>query len=355
MPTDSLSKISERASASSAAPPTTLRPNRARHEHLEQLSDIRVQVRSTPPQTRRGVLFLLTRMASALVLTLPALIGALLAWWEQGVFDVRSMLVTVVGVWSTVAGINVLGEYIDYRYTLRPEAKYLGRSFPISGASLITQGAFSGRAALTLSLTWIGVGILCMLWLVYVAGWPVLFFMVLSLVLLYLSLAPPMPHHLQWGGGELCMFLSIGLLQVLNGYYVQAQTLTVLPLGVSIPLGLFAALVTFTYTFVHRRRDWLLRKRTLAVALNERRSLNFSLSLIVLAYTALLLLVVLTLLPPWVLVGMIALPIALNEFKHERWRHTTYEDRLSLHRSVVRAFLWTGSALALTLWLDILL
>lgn len=306
----------------------------------------------TIPQTRFGRLLALLRPEAAAVLVAPLLCGATLAWWEQGQFDGETLFIVLISMLSGVLGVHALGETNDYRYILRPESKYLGKS-STRASNLIAAKAFSWRGALLISAGLLLVALGGAIYLMWLVGWPVLFFTLLSLLLYVLYVAPPARHpYLPWGLGEVGVFVGMGLLQVLNGYYVQAQVLTLLPVWSSIPLGLLCTLVVLTYTFIYQRRDWMLRKRTLVVSLQETRTLDLGFFLVLTTYTSLLLLVVFMILPPWILMGMLALPLSLDALKQVGDEEMSLDSRFALHHAMIRASIWTSGAVIVTLWLE---
>lgn len=342
MSTQSLSHLTEHGAASQT---TTDLPavHTSRAEHRTGL---------TLPRTRAGQLERLLRLEAAFALSMPLLCGAAMAWWQQGQMDVPALVVIFLVMLCGVMGINVLGEANDYRYTLRPESKYLSHA-AIAGSNLIAAKQISLRAAIGVGVTLVVAALAGTLWLMFVVGWPVCFFTLLSFLIYSAYTVPPTHHgYLSWGVGELGIFLGFGLLNILNGYYVQAHALTILSLWASVPLGFFCVLVLHTQNFIYQRRDWMLRKRTCAVVLRDRRALNLGVGLALAAYTTLLLLVVVMILPPWVLVSMLALPPTLNALTNVRDDELSLVSRLVLHRTVSRAALWVCATIALVLYLS---
>lgn len=340
MPLQSLSHLTEHGTA----------PHSGAEQQSSQTQRIERRAGFVLPGSRLGRWGRLLRLEMTLAICVPTLAGAAIAWWEQGEANF-SLLILLLGVMLCgLMGIHVLGETNDYRYTLRPESKYLSRR-SIAGSNLIAAGLISLPFAVALGSGGVLVAILGMLWLTSLVGWPVVFFTLLTLLVYSAYAVPPTFHgYLSWGVGEIGVFASLGLLNILNGYYAQAHSLTALPLWSSIPLGLFCVLVLHTQNFIYQRRDWMLRKRTFAVVLRDRRALDFSVLLTLMAFTTLLLLVVFLSLPPWALIGLLALPPTLKALTTVRKDNLSINSRIALHRTTSRAAIWVCLTIAFVLY-----
>lgn len=304
----------------------------------------------TPDSTLHAFL-ILSRADSILALSMPALCGAALAWWEAGPLSGFLLLVTMMGVLTTSMGFNMLCEYADHR-RCRAESDLVAEPF-VTGASMMNVGLVQPAIARNLGLILLSIGLVCGLWLVVAAGWPVLFFAGFSfLLLLAYALPPLMVGYRGWGLGESGIFLAFGLLPLLCSYYVQARSLTLTPLWLSVPLGLLSVLVFFNYNLLHQRRDRLIRKHTLVAGIDPGRALDLSALLSVGAYASIVLIVALAHLPLSLLVGLLALPVALGAFAQVDRARLTAGDLLEVYRASTSAVMLTGLLICLALWID---
>jgi 1,4-dihydroxy-2-naphthoate octaprenyltransferase len=300
------------------------------------------QLLNQPPRTLLSVFGRVTRFGMALALTIPVICGTTLAWWETDRLNWLALAFNLCALLGVALGVNALTEYDDYRRASR--SNVVTAPAPLAtGYGLMMHGKFSPVIALNLGYILFAVGAMCCLWLALLAGWPSLFFSGLSLLLLYGYANPPLHYSgAGWGLGELGLFLSYGLLQLLNSYFVQSQTLSSLAVAISVPFGLLALVLFFNYNFLFERRDWLMRKRTLVVDLKTPRALDVSATLILLAYIAILLIVSMAHLPLLTLLTMLALPTALGGFSQLRRELLTSEDSFHLYKTTVQAMIWTG-------------
>ncbi len=302
------------------------------------------------PRTAWGMFLRLTRTNAAIALTMPSLCGAILAWWQFGIFHSLTFIFHLGSTLTMALGINALNEYCDYRHAQKAVSTgdMTLQSVPrsetmMTGYSLLTNGILTPTASLSLGYWLITASLLCSLWLTLLVGWPMLFFGGLSFILAYAYAHLPIQYGYRgWGLGEFGIFIGYGLLPIVGSYYSQGQTLSWLPIWVSLPLGLLSTLLFFNYNLVHEYRDWLMHKRTLVVSIGTERALDVSAIGVVVVYIAILGIVSLSHLPLSALVTLAALPIALGAFSQVRRAQVTLEDRVLLYSTTVNAMIWTG-------------
>jgi 1,4-dihydroxy-2-naphthoate octaprenyltransferase len=197
------------------------------------------------------------------------------------------------------------------------------------------------------------IGGLCSLILALFAGWPILFFSGLSFLVLWTVIYMPLHYGYRgWGLSEGAIWLGMGVLPLLTGYYGQAGEISWLPVWAAGSFGLFSSLLFFNYNALHYRRDWLIHKRTLTVNLGLTRALDVTAIVTVAAYVLILLLVTLSHLPLWGLTALGALPVALGIFAQVDHKNLTPEACWWVYRTSVHAAWLTGVLFSLGLVLD---
>ncbi len=247
-------------------------------------------------------------------------------------------------------GFNLLGDYFDYRNSDDADP-HVGPEPYFSGYSFLLHGVITPRAIRLIALMLLFLSFLCCLLLVWLVGWPMLFFAGLIYLLGFAYMTPPVKYAFRgWGSGELGVLLSAGLL-VTMGYYSQAETISWLPIWTAIPIGLLTVAVVYNFNIVYYRRDWLNRKRTLMVHLGPDRGLDLSSVLVVGGYVAFVLIVSWAHLPIWVLVCLGALPIALGRYGRLR-RGYGQDEYIDLYNATVNAVIVTGILFGVALAFD---
>ncbi len=301
------------------------------------------------PRTVFDVLARLTRLPAASALTLPVLCGAALGWWSSGQLNPLLLGLNFVAILSLALGIHALYEYRDYRRAVAAHAT--DNNDPVvTGYGLLVRGLIDPSIALNLGHILLAISALCGLWLPILAGWPAFAFAGFSILLIYFYANPPIRYvNLGWGIGELGLFVGFGLLQTINSYYVQTQTITWEVIVVSLPLGLLTTLLFHNYNLLFERRDWLIRKRTLAVELGPLRALDLSALLFIMVHIAIVAIVSLARLPFSTLATLITLPVALGAFARIDRERLAIEDLYQIYKTGLHATLWTGLLFCLAL------
>lgn len=304
------------------------------------------------PRTLVSILARITRLRAALVLTLPTLCGATLAWWENDSLNGWAFAFTLCAALALNLGMNALNEYRDYKKARLAHAN--ADNEPLAtGYGLMIRGWIAPGLVLNLGYILLAMSILCSLWLTLLVGWPALFFLGLSILLAYTYASPLIAYgHRGWGLGEVGIFIGYGFLPLLNSYYAQSQTLTWLAAAVSVPVGLLCVLTCFNYSLIFEYRDWLMRKRTLAVEIGPVRSLDVSALLVIAVYVTIVSIVSLARLPFSTLLTLAALPMAIRVFAQLSREQASVEERFWLYRVSINAALWTGLLLSVALVTD---
>ena len=305
------------------------------------------------PASLLGRVAAATRPDLALALTMPAIYGAVMGWWQTGQFSSLTFVFLLMGVLSSALGYQLLSTVYDYRQSLEPRSGATD-DLPTTPFAWLAGGALPPGLLLSAGWLLLSLGGMSALWLTLLSGWPLLFFSGLSILLILASFLPPVRISARgWGVGELGLALGFGMLPLLAGYYTQAAaSLTSLPVAAGTPLALLVFLVVFTNNLGAWRRDWRMGKRTLPVLLGVRSSLDLAAGLTMGAYTAILFVTILSRLPLWGLAGLATLPLALGVYSDLHRDEVKPEEGYHLRDTVAKATIWTGILLCLALWIS---
>jgi 1,4-dihydroxy-2-naphthoate octaprenyltransferase len=276
-----------------------------------------------------------------------------MGWWQTGDFSWLTFTFLLVGVLSSALGYQLLSTVYDYRQSLEPEAGATD-DLPTTPFAWLAGGALPPGLLSSAGWLFFSLGGLSALWLALLAGWPLLFFSGLSVLLILASFVPPVRYAGRgWGVGELGLALGFGLLPLLAGYYTQAGALlSWLPAAAGLPLTLLVFVVFFTHNLGAWRRDWRMGKRTLPVLLGAGRAVDVAAGLTMGAYTAILFVTVLSRLPLWGLAGLATLPLALGAYGDLCRDEVKPEEGYRLRDTAAKATIWTGVLLCLALWIS---
>jgi|TARA_B110000196_G_scaffold63414_1_gene53144 1,4-dihydroxy-2-naphthoate octaprenyltransferase len=114
------------------------------------------------------------------------------------------------------------------------------------------------------------------------------------------------------GLGEVFVFVFFGLVASCGSTFLQDERITALGVGCSIPVGLFAVALLITNNLRDRPADLLSDKKTLAVRMGDGPTRILYCVVVSIAFGFLL---YLALLRPWVLLGLLGVPMAISPIK----------------------------------------
>jgi 1,4-dihydroxy-2-naphthoate octaprenyltransferase len=291
------------------------------------------------------------RLDAALASAAPVAAVSAAAWWQTGRFDIPVFAFASAAAFAAALGTHMLSEGFDRQRAAAPAVQSALQSARVELAPPppdLTVGEIKsmGYVALLISL-------LCSLWLGLLVGWPMVLFGGVSLVLAWAYSAPPLRYGMVgWGLGESGLFLALGLIPSVAGYYAQARTLDPLALWSGAPFALLLSLMLFAHNLLHVRRDWLIRKRTLAVSLGLGRAIDLSTVLVIGAFAFVLLAAIVSGLPLRTMVALLALPIATGAYAQLDREQLPPTQGMRLYTAAVHATLAAAVFYCLALLTD---
>ncbi len=151
---------------------------------------------------------------------LPVLLGLALSYSAGYRINLINFVLTLIGMICLHTAANLINDIIDFRRGLDKNIT------PVSGA--VVRGWLTERQVLTAALIFLVSGCVTGLYLIMVAGWPILLlgFIGLFIVLGYTRDGLCLKYA---GLGDIAVFLGLGVLPVFGTYWVQAQEFSWLP------------------------------------------------------------------------------------------------------------------------------
>ena len=304
------------------------------------------------PNGQGALLWRLLHLRAVLALWMPTLAGVMLGW-HSGAVDPLTVPLVLAGNFCMILGMQLLNDQRDYQYALKSnDVKFIPELFA-TPYHLLAAGQVTPAQLDRWGYSLLLASALAQVGLFLLVGWPVLFFFGITLLFLYAYSTPPIRYSYRgWAIGELGVLLGYGIFPLVGGYFMVSQSISWLPVLVSVPFGLLAVLSVFTHNLLHYRRDWLMRKRTLVVSLGPLRTFDVSAILAILVYAAFLAIASLAHLPLSILVTLAALPLALRSFSQLRSEQPPLEAVFRLHLAMLHVTLWTGLLFCVALLAD---
>lgn len=239
----------------------------------------------------------------------PVLVGSAAALHDHR-FHPALFLVTLVASVVIHAATNMVNDYYDH-------VRGVDDATSIGPSGVIQHGLLAPRAVLAGGMALFAIGSGLGLWLVSVAGWPILAVGMLSVLAGYAYTGGPLPLG-YIGLGDFMVFVFMGPAIVLGAYYVQARGVGAGAVWASLPV---AALVTAILVVNNLRdidADRHKGKRTLATFMGQRGTRLEYAVLTALAYGSVAGGVVLRFLPPLALVVFLTVPQAIALWRRVR-------------------------------------
>ena len=209
------------------------------------------------------ILFLASRPKFLLASAAPVLVGSALGFATTGTFSPVLFILALLAIMALHSGANMANDYFDH--TSRNDWVNQNPT-PFSGGSrYIQQGILSPRAILLASLFALAAS--SAIGTVIILLTRSVFILILGLIGLlggFFYTAPPIRLGYR-SVGEPVIALLFGLLPVYGSYYLQTETIDIIPLLPAVIVGILIFLVILINEFPDVAADAAVNKRTLVV------------------------------------------------------------------------------------------
>ena len=231
----------------------------------------------------------------------PVLVGTALARTE-GTFHWLRFACALVGSVFIQVGTNLANDYSDARRGADTEDR-LGPVRVTAGGLMPPRRVLFG--------TWVafGIAVAAGAYLIAVAGFELLLVGAASIAAGVLYTGGPRPYGYE-GLGELFVFLFFGVVAVVGSYYVQVERLEWEAFALSVPVGLLAAAILVVNNVRDVDTDRRAGKRTLAVRVGRLHARRLYAAMLVVAFVAPIVVWAAGGLSAWILLSLLALPLA---------------------------------------------
>jgi len=249
------------------------------------------------------------------VMLVPVVLGTVGAYVWEGTFHPFLFILTFAGAAAAHLFSNMVNDLWDFRNGADVEA-HNTPGVITTNSGFLAGGVLSERVFALLTWGLLAVAVVCGVVLSLYSGPEILWFVAGGALLAYFYVAPPLRFGYRGKGySELAIFIAFGLMPVLGSYFVQTGQFSMKPVWLSLPVGLLTTLLLFNHHFLHWKADQQAGKRTLVVALGERKALFFSRILLYVSYASLVLCVALGVLPVYALLALLTAIPALKVYQ----------------------------------------
>ena len=259
--------------------------------------------RETQHPSRLTALILASRPKTLPAAIMPVLVGSAMAV-HDGQFRVGAALAALICALLIQIGTNYSNDLLDYRSGMDTEE----RTGP---ERAVASGWLSEVEMLQATIVVFVLTVPLGLYLIAVAGWPVLIIGLASLGagISYTGGPYPLAYH---GLGDLFVFLFFGLVATAGTYYVQAVTVNWFIILTALAPGALITNILVVNNYRDIPTDRATGKRTLAVILGPAGTRMEYILLLLLSYSVPLILFLTGEFTWWVLLPWLTLPFALS-------------------------------------------
>jgi 1,4-dihydroxy-2-naphthoate octaprenyltransferase len=267
-------------------------------------------------------------LMAARVRTLPAavapvLVGTSLAVTED-VFRAGAFIAALLGAIFIQVGTNLSNDYSDARRGADTEDR-------LGPVRVTAGGLVPPKQVLVATYVTFGLAALCGAYLVAVSGIELLFVGIASIAAGVLYTGGPRPYGYE-GLGEVFVFLFFGIVAVAGSTFAQTEEWPWEAFVLAVPVGLLAAAILVVNNVRDMDTDRRAGKRTLAVRLGRDRTRTLYGLMVYLAFALAALPWVLGSLSPWLLLPLVAVPLAVPLVRTVR----THTDGPTLNAALAR-------------------
>jgi 1,4-dihydroxy-2-naphthoate polyprenyltransferase len=256
----------------------------------------------TLSQTNRARAWLLaTRPKTLPAAVAPVLVGSAVAFREASFVATAAGIALLCALLIQIA-TNLANDYFDF-------IKGADTAERLGPVRVTQSGLIPPRTVRNVMFSVIGTTFLLGLYLVAIAGWPILAIGIASLICAVAYTAGPFPLAYV-GLGDLFVFLFFGLAAVTGTHYVQALHWSGTALLAAVPVGALSTAILVVNNYRDTDTDRAARKRTLAVRIGRRATRVEFLALILAAYMVPIL-QAMKLQAPLLLLPLLTLPLAI--------------------------------------------
>ena len=269
-------------------------------EHLtaERPSAVRIWVMAARPRT----------LPAAVA---PVLVGTALAWTE-GTLKVFTFIAALLGALFIQVGTNLSNDYSDARRGADTEDR-------LGPVRVTAGGLVPPKQVLVATYVAFGLAVLAGSYLIATAGWELLLVGAASILAGVLYTGGPRPYGYE-GLGEVFVFLFFGVVAVTGSYFAQVERIEWEALVLAVPVGLLASAILVVNNVRDLETDRRAGKRTLAVRLGRERTRVLYVAMVAGAFVTAQIPWLAGSLSPWLLLALLAIPLALPVVRVVRTR-----------------------------------
>lgn len=291
-----------------------------------------------------SVWFRVIRIRFLLSSVIAVVAGLALNWWQNSSVDVVDAALTLGGVAALHASVDLLNDYWDFKRGIDAETARTGMS---GGTGVLPEGLLEPKQVYRAGVAFLVAGASVGSYFVFTDGVVVAALLGFAVISIYFYSTKIVDSGLAE------IFVTVkGACIVLGTYFIQAGDLTASAVVVGAIIGVLSATVLLVTSFPDYEADKRHGRKTLAVALGRRRAASLFWAFPAVSYGLILLAVTFALLPPLVLIALLAAPIAIASGVGLQRSHSDASAMVPVMSTAIKFARTAGALLAIGLVLS---
>jgi 1,4-dihydroxy-2-naphthoate polyprenyltransferase len=234
-------------------------------------------------------------------------IGLALASLKGYPIDPMNALLTYIGVIALHASVDLLNDYWDYRTGID---KVTRRTKFSGGTGVLPENLLRPESVYIAGIVMLIIGAVIGVYFSIIKGVTIALILAFAVITVYLYST----SIVRLGLGE--VFVAIkGTMIVLGTYYVQSSSIDIEPIYIGVISGMLSSIVLFVNSFPDYNADKAGGRRTLVIILGLANAARLFILFPALIYLLILVGVITSILPIYVIATFLALPYALTAYR----------------------------------------
>jgi 1,4-dihydroxy-2-naphthoate octaprenyltransferase len=284
------------------------------------------------------------RIRFLLASVISVFLGFVINWWQNGTFNMEFAVLTLVGVVSLHASVDLLNDYWDYKRQIDTETK---RTKFSGGTGVLPEGLLKPTQVYRAGLVMLIIGTLIGSYFIYERGIIIAIILGFAVISIYFYST----RIVDSGLGE--VFVTIkGAMIVLGTYFVQNPHVTVEPILAGIVSGILSSTVLFVNSFPDYDADKAHGRKTLVIVLGKAKAASSVWIFPITLYGIILASVITHIFPIVSLITLLTLPIAIKYGIYLRHKFDQIEEFVPIMKNFVAYSRITGALLVASFIID---
>lgn len=245
-------------------------------------------------------------------------LGLAMSYWHTGRMDVMHSVLTMAGVISLHASVDLLNDFWDYKRgidTITKRTKFSG------GTGVLPEGLLKPSHVYIAGIAFLILGSLAGLYFIVIYGWIIAVILGFAILSIYFYSTKIVDSGL----GEIFVGIK-GTMIVLGTYFIQTQQITQSSILGGIVVGALSSLVLYITSFPDLDADKQKGRKTLVIMLGKKRASDVFWAFPFVSYVVIIAGVTLHTFPVFCLISLATIPLMIKSGLNLR-RHFDNADK----------------------------